>query len=107
MAVLKPRTKLIYFRVSEDELEQLNRACQAGGARSVSELARFAMQRALNDSSATDSSSGLGRLEGMIGELSSRVDRLAAMLSERVEHPGFERRKPAYSIKEHADVESA
>ena len=45
MAVFKPRERLVYFRISEDEFRQFSSVCQQGGARSVSELARHAVQR--------------------------------------------------------------
>jgi hypothetical protein len=45
MAVLKPREKLVYFRVSEDEFRQFVSVCEQAGARSVSDLARSAVQR--------------------------------------------------------------
>ncbi len=45
MAVLKPRERLVYFRVSEDEFKQFVSVCEQAGARSVSDLARNAVQR--------------------------------------------------------------
>lgn len=45
MAVLKPRERLVYFRISEDEFRQFSSVCEQGGARSVSDLARNAVQR--------------------------------------------------------------
>ena len=47
MPVLKPRNRLVYFRVSEDEFSQFTALCQSAGARSLSALARTAMQRML------------------------------------------------------------
>lgn len=49
MAVLKPRERLVYFRISEDEFRQFNSVCEQGGARSVSDLARNAVQRLIAD----------------------------------------------------------
>jgi hypothetical protein len=34
----------VYFRISEEEFEQMRKACEAKGARSVSDLARAAVQ---------------------------------------------------------------
>jgi hypothetical protein len=45
VAVLKPRERLVYFRVSEDEFRQFVSVCEQAGARSVSDLARNAIQR--------------------------------------------------------------
>ena len=49
MAVLKPRERLVYFRVSEDEFRQFVGVCEEAGARSVSDLARNAVQRLIAD----------------------------------------------------------
>src|SRR5262250_3057512 len=45
MPVFKRRTKLVSFRVSDEEYEKLQGACLAEGARSISELARSALRR--------------------------------------------------------------
>ena len=49
MAVLKPRERLVYFRISEDEFRQFVSVCELEGARSVSDLARSAVQRLIAD----------------------------------------------------------
>jgi len=49
VAVLKPRERLVYFRVSEDEFRQFVSVCEEAGARSVSDLARNAVQRLIAD----------------------------------------------------------
>jgi hypothetical protein len=49
VAVLKPRERLVYFRVSEDEFRQFVSVCEQAGARSVSDLARNAVQRLIAD----------------------------------------------------------
>lgn len=38
------RDRLVYFRVSEHELDRIREACDSTGARNVSELARAAVQ---------------------------------------------------------------
>lgn len=43
MAVLKPRNRIVYFRVSEEEFQDLRSYCETYGARSVSDLARSAV----------------------------------------------------------------
>jgi hypothetical protein len=45
MAILKRRTKLVSFRLSDEEYERVQGACMAEGARSISEYARAALQR--------------------------------------------------------------
>jgi DNA-binding transcriptional regulator GbsR (MarR family) len=49
MPVLKPRERLVYFRISEDEYRQFTSVCEQAGARSVSDLARNAVQRLIAD----------------------------------------------------------
>jgi hypothetical protein len=49
VAVLKPRERLVYFRVSEDEFRQFVSVCEEAGARSISDLARNAVQRLIAD----------------------------------------------------------
>ena len=49
MAVLKPRERLVYFRISEDEFHQFVGLCEKEGARSVSDLVRSAVQRLITD----------------------------------------------------------
>jgi hypothetical protein len=43
------RDRLVYFRLSEDEFEQVLKACDLKGARSVSELARSAVREFIKD----------------------------------------------------------
>lgn len=43
MPVLNPRTRLVNFRVSEDEFQKLKEGCARSGARSVSDFARSAV----------------------------------------------------------------
>ena len=44
MFPVKPRSRLVTFRVTEDEYEELRQACLVVGSRSVSELARTALR---------------------------------------------------------------
>lgn len=109
MPVLKPRTRLVYFRVSEDEFQQFHRACESEGARSLSDLARSAMQRALSGGSNGDEASAsarLSKLEGLIGELSTCLDRLSALVEEQSKPKPAERRSPQ-SVQERVNAQSA
>lgn len=49
MSVLRPRTRVVYFRVSEEEFRQFNDLCQMRGERSLSDLARAAMYQMLQN----------------------------------------------------------
>ncbi len=92
MAVLRPRNRLVYFRVSEDEYQQFNQICETARARSVSDLARFAVQRMIHDSTGTQEGSGthtpedvvakLRVLEAGIVDLSQRVQELTALVRD-------------------------
>jgi hypothetical protein len=48
MIVLRPRSRTISVRISEEEFSALRRICVASGARSLSDLAREAMHGLLN-----------------------------------------------------------
>ena len=71
MAVLKPRERLVYFRITEDEFRQFVSVCQQEGARSVSDLARSAVQRLIAD--------GNRQREG--DELAEKMHRLERLIS--------------------------
>jgi hypothetical protein len=49
LSVLKPRNRLVYFRITEDEFQRFHRMCGPSGARSLSHLARAALERMLNE----------------------------------------------------------
>jgi hypothetical protein len=48
VAVFKTRTRLVYFRISEDEFQEYTRLCQSEGVRSLSDLARSAVNRMID-----------------------------------------------------------
>ena len=78
MAVLKPRERLVYFRVSEDEFRQFISVCEQAGARSVSDLARSAVQRLIAD----------GNRQREDEELTNkmfRLERLIAQVTEQLQ----------------------
>jgi hypothetical protein len=54
MAVLKPRSRSISIRLSEDEFLALKHICSVTGARSVSDLTRDAMRVVLNKANRED-----------------------------------------------------
>ena len=83
MAIIRPRQRLVYFRVTEDEFRQLNVVCESTGARSMSDLARTALQNLTNGSTdpASDRlSEKLNRLEVMILELNNKLHELSMSL---------------------------
>ena len=69
MTVLKRRSRMVSFRLSEQEYESLLILCSSRGARSLSDLARDAMQALLHD----DQGDGLA---GLVRQLRKRMDHL-------------------------------
>ena len=77
MPVFKPRERLVYFRVSEDEFRQFSSVCEQGGARSVSDLARNAVQRLIAEGQRQRESQDLEEkmkvLEGLIAAVTHQL----------------------------------
>src|ERR1700693_672720 len=86
MAVLKPRERLVYFRISEDEFHQFLGVCEQEGARSVSDLARSAVQRLITDGNRDREEREIApkveMLEQLIGELTAQVRLLTTLLQK-------------------------
>src|SRR5579872_5821706 len=85
MSVLKPRTRLVYFRVSEDEFQQFNQMCESVGARSISDLARSAIQRMIQQDGAHQTAADpvaakLTVLETIVCDLDRKVQQLTALV---------------------------
>ncbi|PWU04521.1 MAG: hypothetical protein C5B51_16580 [Terriglobia bacterium] len=84
MAVLRPRNRLVYFRVSEDEFQQFHQVCEAARARSVSDLARYAVQRMINDRNGSpnpeDMMEKLKAVEAGICDLSMKLQELTVLV---------------------------
>ena len=83
MAVLKPRERLVYFRITEDEFHQFASVCEQEGARSISDLARSAVQRLITECNRVHEAQGLApkmeSLEKMIAEVTAQLQMLAAI----------------------------
>jgi hypothetical protein len=85
MAVFKRRSKLVSFRLSEEDYRSLIEICQTRGARSVSEVARDAMHGLLGvnghgNGSETRLESQVVQLQSRLEELDREVKRLAGMV---------------------------
>lgn len=82
MAVLKPRKRLVYFRLSEDEFQRISGLCESSGARSVSELVRLAVEQFARAVPAENSALDcrLSDLERVLVELNERVRQLTCAL---------------------------
>lgn len=90
MSVLKPRNRLVYFRISEDEFQKVAEMCQSEGARSLSDFARLAMQRQIRDGSETPDTimkEKLRVIDEIIGELNRKLQQLTQLLDVRSHEP--------------------
>ena len=75
MVVLTRRSKLVSFRVSEEEHEALSKSCVASGVRSVAEFARTAVLQRIQGSPP-------GTLKGDLSTLSRTLAELDTTLME-------------------------
>lgn len=88
MAVLKRRSRIVSVRLSEPEYQELVSCCLSRGARSVSDLAREAMQGLLasGDSDGNGNGNGLGieveKLHGRMEQLDHELKRLASLVTK-------------------------
>lgn len=96
MAVLKPRERLVYFRVSEEEFRQFVSVCEQGGARSVSDLARSAVQRLIADGQRQREGTELEEKMRMLERLITAVtEQLSLLTVNRVRDDADEMRSEA------------
>jgi hypothetical protein len=76
LSTIKPRTRIVYFRISEEEFTKFCGLCEAQGVRSLSELARLAVRSMLQSGTMSDVSDRLGGLERSILELNHQLKAL-------------------------------
>jgi len=76
------KSKMISFRLSSEEFRLLQGACSKTGARSVSELARAAMQRIIVDDSFSPGSTDteMRELKLKFSALAAEVQRLSRLV---------------------------
>ena len=88
MAITKPRNRVVLFRLTEDEYDYLQHACEAGQARSISDFARSrilgqhvsdAQKSAPGDGSSLESPS-LDGLEQRLDQIQAAVEHLTQMV---------------------------
>lgn len=79
MAAVKPRTRAVIFRISQDEYNHLQAARSTGGARSLSDFARSKILRAAGEPS-------LARVAEKLDELTAAVQQLTHLLAKPPEH---------------------
>ena len=79
MTVLKPRSRTISIRLSEEEFLTLKQLCSVTGARSVSDLTRDAMRVALHGVNRDDLIGfRMDEFGAMLKDLDRKLDQLAA-----------------------------
>lgn len=81
MTVLKPRSRMISVRLSEEEYSALRHLCSLTGARSVSDLTRDAMRTVLRGVNREDSLGGdLDEFRAGMRNLEKKVEQLEAKI---------------------------
>lgn len=100
MTVLKPRSRTISVRLSEEEFLALRRVCLLTGARSVSELTRETMRPVLGDVNRDDPlGQRLNEFRSYMESLEKKVEQLEAKITtfraEGSRRPKSRKRYPA------------
>ncbi len=84
MPVLKPRSRIVSFRLSHEEYEQMKQRCISEGARSISDFARLSACRFLSGQEALrkdlETELVIQLLTRRLDELDREVQRLSRML---------------------------
>jgi Arc/MetJ-type ribon-helix-helix transcriptional regulator len=90
MTVLKPRSRMISVRLSEEEYSALQQLCASTGARSVSDLTRDAMRSLLEGQlRGNESASLIDEFRSRLSDLDQKVEELAGLVaSSRTEQVG-------------------
>ncbi len=82
MRVLRPRSRIVSIRMSEEEFTTLRRVCVATGARSLSDLAREAMRGLLNGvNQRSDGEASRIEYSAQMRDLEQKVEKLSAEIA--------------------------
>lgn len=81
MAILYPRNRMIGVRVSQDEFDALEQFCLTGGARSISELARTALLKFVNQADRKKSASRRSASSAQMKALELKLERISEELA--------------------------
>jgi hypothetical protein len=81
MAIYSPRTRLVNFRLSEDEYQTLKEAAIRQGARSISDFARGAILTSVNTPRTENGQMDLSGLDRKVTEIQGTVERISGLLS--------------------------
>jgi hypothetical protein len=85
MSVLRPRNRLVYFRLSEDDFLRLLNLCETHGLRSISDAARSAVQRMLeeNPDQQHPYQQELSRLSDSVAQINRQLELLFAIVQNQ------------------------
>lgn len=91
MTVLKPRSRIISVRLSEEEYSALRRRCDVTHARSVSDLTRDAMKALLANSHRDKTLAGwIEEFSTQIRKIDQRMERIERLAAELMKSQGSE-----------------
>jgi hypothetical protein len=74
MSILKPRTRMVYCRLSEEEFAQVSNAYVELGLRNLSDFMRVAMRRALMRLESSEETSLAEEVHGRLVEIEKNLD---------------------------------
>jgi hypothetical protein len=82
MRVLRPRSRIVSIRMSEEEFTTLRRICVATGARSLSDLAREAMRGLMSGvNHRSDGEASRIEYSAQMRDLEQKVEKLSAEIA--------------------------
>lgn len=87
MTVLKPRSRIISVRLSEEEYAALRKRCDVTSARSVSDLTRDAMKAILTGSSRDKSlAAWIEEFSTQMRKIDQRMERIERLAAELMKY---------------------
>ena len=101
VSVLKPRSRLVYFRISDDEFAKYAKLCESVRARSLSDLARSAVNRMLvaSESPAAHIPTDELKLAGEIARLNVQLETITGLLRDHLRALPPAAAGPNYNLK--------
>jgi hypothetical protein len=87
MAIYSPRTRLVNFRLSEDEYQTLKDAAIRQGARSISDFARGAILTSVSSTRGDGGQMDLSGLERKVSDIQNTVERISGLLGNPPHQP--------------------
>lgn len=88
MAIYSPRTRLVNFRLSEDEYQTLKEAAIRQGARSISDFARGAILNSVTNPRSENGQVDLTGLDRKMNEIQGTVEKISGLLTRTQAYNG-------------------